>query len=62
VQVAPVHQVEDEAELVGCLERVGHAHNEGAVLLNKIPKIAIKSNKNKFLGGIVVSEFIQRGY
>ena len=32
VEVAPVHEVEDEAELVGGVEGVGHADNEGAVV------------------------------
>ena len=32
VEVAPVHEVEDEAELVLGVEGVGHAHDEGAVV------------------------------
>ena len=32
VKVAPVHEVEDEAELVLGVEGVGHADNEGAVV------------------------------
>lgn len=32
VEVAPIHQVEDEAELVGGVEGVGHAHDEGTVV------------------------------
>ena len=32
VEVAPVHQVEDEAELVGGVEGVGHTHDEGTVV------------------------------
>ena len=32
VEVAPVHEVEDEAELVLGVEGVGHADNEGAVV------------------------------
>ena len=32
VEVAPVHEVEDEAELVLGVEGVGHADNEGTVV------------------------------
>ena len=32
VEVAAVHEVEDEAELVGGVEGVGHADDEGAVV------------------------------
>ena len=32
VKVAAVHEVENEAEFVGCVEGVGHAHDEGTVL------------------------------
>ena len=32
MEVAAVHEVEDEAELVGGVEGVGHADNEGAVV------------------------------
>ena len=32
VQVAPVHQVQDEAELVRGVEGVGHAYNEWTVV------------------------------
>ena len=34
VEVAAVHQVQDETQLVGRLERVRHAHNERAALLS----------------------------
>jgi len=33
VQVTAVHQVEDKAALLGCLERVSHAHDERTALL-----------------------------
>lgn len=33
MQIAPVHQVEDKAQLVGSVERIGHADDEGAVHL-----------------------------
>ena len=32
MEVAAVHEVEDEAELVGGVECVGHADDEGAVV------------------------------
>ena len=32
VKVSPVHEVQDEAELVGGVEGVGHADDEGAVV------------------------------
>ena len=32
VEVAAIHEVEDEAELVGGVEGVGHTDNEGAVV------------------------------
>ena len=32
VKVAPVHEIQYEAELVWRVEGVGHAHNEGAVV------------------------------
>ena len=32
VQVSPVHEVQDEAELVGGVEGIGHTDYEGAVM------------------------------
>ena len=34
VEVAAIHQVQDETQLVGRLERVRHAHDEWAALLS----------------------------
>jgi hypothetical protein len=44
VQVAAVHQVEDEAELVGRVEGVRHAHDEGAVLKSFLIRQLITEN------------------
>lgn len=35
MEIAAVHEVEDEAQLVGRLESVGHAHNERTVLASR---------------------------